>query len=80
MFEPDKTKSLIWTIAGGYLLYLGDQLLTDWFHGRSDYPVASVVIGLIFVAFGGALLFFAWKKWHADDENNQQKENIEQNV
>ncbi|MBQ9419753.1 MAG: hypothetical protein IJU31_05175 [Synergistaceae bacterium] len=79
MFEADKTKSLVWTIAGGYLLYLGDQLLTEWFHGSSDYPIASVVIGLLFVGVGGVLLFFAWKKWHADDENNQ-KENNEQNV
>lgn len=31
MWDTDKRFVVVWTLAGGYLLYLGDQLLTGWF-------------------------------------------------
>ena len=76
MFDPDRRFTIIWTLAGGYLVYLGDQLLTGWFHGEvEEYPIVSLVAGIVFVGFGGLLLFLAWKKWRSQkDLENEQKE------
>ena len=59
MWDSDKRFVVIWTLAGGYLLYLGDQLLTGWFKGESDLPVLGLVMGAVFVCTGGGLLFMA---------------------
>ena len=75
MFDTDKRFTIIWTLAGGYLVYLGDQLLTDWFHNETDYPIVSITAGLLFVGIGGLVLFQAWKKWRSQkDLENEQKE------
>lgn len=74
MYDPDKRFSLIWTIAGGYLLYLGDQLLTLWYHGETDYPIVAISAGILFVVSGGLLLFMAWKKWHSQDKISQKEQ------
>ena len=70
----EKSRSVIWTVAGGYLLYLGDQLLTQWFSNETDYPLVSISAGLIFVGFGGFLLFMAWKKWRAQEQEEKNEE------
>ena len=59
MWDSDKRFVVIWTLAGGYLLYLGDQLLTGWFKGESDLPVLGLVMGAVFLCTGGGLLFMA---------------------
>ncbi|MBQ7151221.1 MAG: hypothetical protein IJR94_03090 [Synergistaceae bacterium] len=74
MFDPEKTTSLVWFIAGGYLLYLGDDLLTMFFKNNTDYPVMSLIAGALFVIFGGTLLFFGWKKWKAQEKKDNDNE------
>ncbi len=64
----DKSRSVIWTVAGGYLLYLGDDLITQCFRKETEYPVISILSGALFAVIGGILLFMAWKKWHKQEK------------
>ncbi len=77
LFDSDKRFSIVWTLAGGYLLYLGDDLLTLWYRGETDYPLIAILTGILFVGTGGVLLFMAWKKWHNQKEQEEQKEQKE---
>ena len=72
MFDPDKRFMIIWTLAGGYLVYLGDQLLTAYFHGETDVPVVSVIAGVVFVCAGGFLLFQAWRKYRKQKDSEKE--------
>ena len=63
MWDNDKRFVVIWTLAGGYLLYLADDLLTGWFKGESDIPVLALIMGAVFMLSGLGLLFMAWRKW-----------------
>ncbi|MBQ9904865.1 MAG: hypothetical protein IJM47_08790 [Synergistaceae bacterium] len=63
MWDSDKRFVIIWTLAGGYLVYLGDQLMTDWFKGVSDIPFLALTMGVLFLSSGLGLLFMAWRKW-----------------
>ena len=70
----DKSRSVIWTVAGGYLLYLGDDLITQWFRNETEYPVLSALTGAVFAVFGGILLLMAWRKWHKQEKEGDNEE------
>lgn len=63
MWDNDKRFVIIWTLAGGYLVYLADDLLTGWYKGTSDIPALALTAGIVFLSAGLGLLFMAWRKW-----------------
>ncbi len=64
-------------LAGGYLLYLAYQLITDM--GESDYKALSVVAAVVFAAAGCWMLWREWKAYrygveHKDDPSSWSDE------
>ena len=51
----------VWVLAGGYLAYLGAQLLFGV--GKSETPMVGLIGGLVFVIVGGALMLREWKSY-----------------
>ena len=72
MWDNDKRFVVIWTLAGGYLLYLADDLLTGWFKGESDIPVLALIMGAVFLSSGLGLLFMAWRKWRKSKKEDDK--------
>ena len=71
MWDTDKRFVVIWTLTGGYLLYLGDQLLTGWFKDETDIPALALLMGAVFLCSGGGLLFMAWRKWRKSKKEEE---------
>lgn len=72
--SPEKKSgkvNYVWVLAGGYLVYLGAQLLFGI--PKSETPVVvDLIAGLAFVVIGGLLLLREWKSYkygldHIDD-------------
>ncbi len=51
----DKTRGLIQSIAGIYIIYLGIQLLTN--PDRPDNYIIFMIIGVVFVIAGAGIVF-----------------------
>ena len=66
-------------LAGGYLAYLGAQLLFDV--GKSETPMVGLIGGLVFVIVGGLLMLREWKAYkygldHIDDPDTWSNEEL----
>ena len=75
MGDFHKRRMVIWTVAGGYLLYLADELLTGWFRNETENPVVSLLGGAVFLIVGGVLLYYSWKAWRAQEKENNRDNN-----
>lgn len=69
----------VWVLAGGYLAYLGAQLLFGV--GKSETPMVGLIGGLVFVIVGGALMLREWKSYkygldHIDDPETWSDEEL----
>ena len=67
----------VWVLAGGYLAYLGAQLLFGV--GKSETPMVGLIGGLVFVIVGGLLMLREWKAYkygldHIDDPDTWSDE------
>ena len=62
--NPEKKSgkvNYVWVLAGGYLAYLGAQLLFGV--GKSETPMVGLIGGLVFVIVGGLLMLREWKAY-----------------
>ena len=62
--KPEKKSgkvNYVWVLAGGYLAYLGAQLLFGV--GKSETPMVGLIGGLVFVIVGGLLMLREWKAY-----------------
>lgn len=69
----------VWVLAGGYLAYLGAQLLFGV--GKSETPMVGLIGGLVFVIIGGLLMLREWKAYkygldHIDDPETWSDEEL----
>ena len=69
----------VWVLAGGYLAYLGAQLLFGV--GKSETPMVGLIGGLVFVIVGGLLMLREWKAYkygleHIDDPETWSDEEL----
>lgn len=69
----------VWVLAGGYLVYLGAQLLFGV--GKSETPMVGLIGGLVFVIIGGLLMLREWKAYkygldHIDDPDTWSDEEL----
>lgn len=71
--------NFVWVLAGGYLVYLGAQLLFGV--GKSETPMVGLIGGLVFVIIGGLLMLREWKAYkygldHIDDPDTWSDEEL----
>lgn len=50
-----KNGSIIWVLAGGYLVYTGGKLITEVIAAKPNGYQFMIVFGVIFIVFGGVL-------------------------
>ena len=80
--NPEKKSgkvNYVWVLAGGYLAYLGAQLLFGV--GKSETPMVGLIGGLVFVIVGGLLMLREWKAYkygleHIDDPETWSDEEL----
>ena len=70
--RPRGRVNYVWVLAGGYLVYIAVQLFKGAAKGETDYPALGIIGGVLFVAFGGFMLWREWKAYrfaleHKDD-------------
>ena len=70
--RPRGRVNYVWVLAGGYLVYTAVQLFKGAAKGETDYPALGIIGGVLFVAFGGFMLWREWKAYrfaleHKDD-------------
>ena len=80
--NPEKKSgkvNYVWVLAGGYLAYLGAQLLFGV--GKSETPMVGLIGGVVFVIVGGLLMLREWKAYkygleHIDDPDSWSDEEL----
>lgn len=76
----------IWVLAGGYLVYMGGDLLYNLWKGNTDIsPLLLIPIALLFIAVGGLLLRREGKAYkyameHKDDPSTWSDESLPEGV
>ena len=55
--RPRGRVNYVWVLAGGYLVYTAVQLFKGAAKGETDYPALGIIGGVLFVAFGGFMLW-----------------------
>lgn len=78
--SPEKKSgkvNYVWVLAGGYLAYLGAQLLFGV--RKSETPMIGLIGGLVFVIVGGLLMLREWRAYkygldHIDDPDSWSEE------
>ncbi len=78
--ENNRSRDVIMAIAGGYLAYTGVQLVLGALEQKQDNYILFIVIGAIFIVFGGTVLFFRAKKLlqipTVDDNTQEEVEEV----
>ena len=55
--------SYLWAVAGAYLIYLGAKQFIALFDGTASVPVLNAISGIVFVVFGGWVLYREWQNY-----------------
>ena len=55
----DRRRTILWTLAGVYLVYMGGNLVRDYIQGKEGSGVGFMAIGLFFVATGAIFAIHA---------------------
>lgn len=74
--------SYLWAVAGAYLIYLGYKQFAALLSGTASLPVLNAICGIIFVVFGGAVIYREWRNYRrqttASSDNSQPEEDESQ--
>lgn len=70
--QPTGKVRYVWVLCGGYLIYLGYQLISSLWKGDGASPFLTVPSAVLFITVGALLLRREWKayqygKAHMDD-------------
>lgn len=64
--------SYLWAVAGAYLIYLGYQQFSALLKGTALMPVLNAVCGIIFVVFGGAVIYREWRNYRRQSKESKE--------
>jgi hypothetical protein len=74
----NRSLSYLWAVAGAYLIYLGIKQFIALFDGSASIPVVNGLAGLVFVAFGAAVVYRAWRNYRRGSAPQEPEEVIEE--
>lgn len=66
--------SYLWAVAGIYLIYLGIKQFLALFDGSASVPVLNAISGIVFVVFGGAVVYREWKNYRRASKESADPE------
>ena len=66
----------LWVLAGGYLVYLGGELIYGVIKGESTLKFFGILAAVVFILVGGWLCLREWKiyRYGAKEDQQQQDE------
>ena len=72
--NPNMGRCSIFSVVGGYLIYLAYELARDMINGvPSQMPRAlTIIVVILFAGIGVTLIVFAWKFWKEGREGKPE--------
>lgn len=70
----------LWVLAGGYLVYLGGELIYDVIKGESTLEFFGILAAVVFILVGGWLCLREWKiyRYGTKEEQEMLSEEVEE--
>ena len=62
----------LWVLAGGYLVYLGGELIYDVIKGESTLEFFGILAAVVFILVGGWLCLREWKIYRYGSKKEQE--------
>lgn len=62
----------LWVLAGGYLVYLGGELIYDVIKGESTLEFFGILAAVVFILVGGWLCLREWKIYRYGTKEEQE--------
>lgn len=74
----NRSLSYLWAVAGAYLIYLGIKQFIALFDRSASIPVVNGLAGLVFVAFGAAVVYREWRNYRRGSAPQEPEETTEE--
>ena len=70
--KSPRTVNYLWVLAGGYLVYLGADLIYEVITGVASHQVISILAAIAFLLVGGAVCLREWRIYRYGTKEEQE--------